>query len=347
MRKLALFLVLVVMGLFGFAIWDFAQFLYASPGKDVVFLVKKGKSLRQIAFHLYDEKVIQDKIKFEILARLSLLADKIRVGEYSIPKEATSHEILKILSSGKSIVYKLTIQEGLNRYEISELFEKQELGTAKEFLQLTEDKGLSSQLLGKSYESLEGYLFPETYVVTKFTGARNLIITMVKKFLNVYSQLPRSKRDGMSRHETVILASIVEKETGAPEERGKIASVFFNRLRKGMRLQTDPTILYGILTETNQSIKNITRKDIETPTRYNTYTFAGLPPGPISNPGRESLEATLSPDPTRYLYFVSRNDGTSYFSKTLKEHNKAVDKYQKNRKARQDKSWRDLGRKRK
>ena len=169
---------------------------------------------------------------------------------------------------------------------------------------------------------------------------------MVNKFKEVYEQVGvKSSLQGWSRHQIVTLASIVEKETGAPQERPLIAAVFHNRLRIGMMLQTDPTIIYGKAMETGSIEINITRADLTRQTEYNTYTFKGLPPGPIANPGREALLAAVRPATTKYLFFVSHNDGTHEFSEDYKAHQKAVQKYQLDPKAREGKSWRDLNKK--
>lgn len=164
---------------------------------------------------------------------------------------------------------------------------------------------------------------------------------MVKRFKTVYEIVNKSARIRMPIHKHVTLASLIEKETGTPEERSTISSVFHNRLRKKMRLQSDPTILYGILDQTGVMPKNIRKKDIRTHTKYNTYTVQELPHGPIANPGQKALEAAVNPESTDYLYFVSRNNGTHVFSKTLREHNKSVKKWQLNIKNRQGRSWRD------
>ena len=251
-------------------------------------------------------------------------------------------EILDILKTGKSIEYVVTFPEGHNMYEMAEILHKKGFIKKEDFLKQASDKAFIKGLLGGGYETLEGYLFPDTYNISKATSAKSFIKTMVQKFLDTYKALKNGK---MTRHQVVTLASIIEKETGAPEERPLISSVFHNRLRKSMRLQTDPTVLYGIMDKTGSMKKNITRKDLTTPTRYNTYTFKGLPHGPIANPGIMSLRAALSPSTSEFLYFVSKNDGTHEFTTKYKDHVNAVRKFQLNRKMRQGKSWRDLGKK--
>jgi UPF0755 protein len=188
-------------------------------------------------------------------------------------------------------------------------------------------------------------LFPDTYGVTRSESAKDIIAKMVRRYHQIVdpSWPARARQIGFSMHEVVIFASIVEKETGAAWERPLISSVFHNRLKKRIRLQSDPTVIYGIKNYSG----NITKADLRRKTPYNTYRIAGLPAGPISNPGKEALHAALYPKKSPYIYFVSRNDGTHVFSKTLKEHNRAVYKYQKLRKHRVGKSWRDLARKNK
>ena len=203
-------------------------------------------------------------------------------------------------------------------------------------------------LLGEDLPSLEGYLFPSTYLFTRFTTQKEIVREMVRQFLVAYSEVMEGpKQLDMKRVEHVTLASIIEKETGVPEERGLVSSVFHNRLKKGMLLQTDPTVIYGVAEKTGVMPKNIRKTDLVTPTRYNTYTNKGLPIGAISNPGKESLVAALNPDQSEFLFFVSRNDGTHVFSSTYEQHNKAVREFQMNAKNREGKSWRDFSRKEK
>ena len=200
----------------------------------------------------------------------------------------------------------------------------------EEVLALIHDQKFISSL-GLSLSSLEGYLFPDTYLLTRGKSAESILAMMVGRFLDVYSKIlaEAGKKDSAekppNRHEVVTLASIVEKETGVAEERGLVAAVFVNRLKKNMLLQADPTVIYGI----QKFDMALTRKDLKTPTAYNTYMQKGLPAGPICNPGRDSLLAVLHPAETSYLYFVSKNDGTHQFSRTLKEHNKAVRMFQR------------------
>lgn len=301
--------------------------------------------MKSVARKLEEKGLIANAMWFELYARLSGKRNQLRVGEYALPLNATPKEILATLTSGKSVQYAITISEGLNIFEISALLERRGVAKRDEFLRLARDPVVAQRLLGTSLPSLEGYLFPETYYVTKYTTAREMLEIMVARFLENYEALekdPSWNSSRLTRQELVTLASIIEKETGAPEERPVISSVFHNRLRKKMRLQTDPTVIYGIWERDGTWDRNITREDLRTPSRYNTYILSGLPFGPIANPGLEALRSAGAPAKSEFLFFVSRNDGTHVFSKNYLEHQEAVTRFQLNREARRGKSWRDL-----
>jgi UPF0755 protein len=324
------------------------RFLAAGPGSEterIVFELPHGANFQTVAKQLEESGVILSAFKFRLLGKLTGLSGQIKRGEYALNKGMTPRQILQILASGKSIQYPVTFPEGTNIYEMAQILQNRGLYRADDFLNLCRDKDFIREMLGIDVSSLEGYLFPETYNVTKYTPLRELIGKMVQNFKTVYSALEThspGQATGLPRHELVILASVVEKETGAPEERPLIASVFYNRLKKQMKLQSDPTIIYGIWTETGTYKENLTKEDIVRPTRYNTYTVARLPFGPIANPGRDALGAVLRPAISEYLYFVSRNDGTHVFTRTYEDHMKAVKDFQLNASAREGKSWRDL-----
>jgi UPF0755 protein len=321
-----------------------------SPASDdstpIIFDVNPGDSIGKIANRLEEAQIIKSARVLRYYSKIGNKAQKVRVGEYEISKAMSTHDILEVFVSGKSISYAVTIQEGINLFEIADILAARGFVNKEEFIKLCTDPVFVETLLGERLPSLEGYLFPETYNFTKFTGTRQVIKAMVDLFLKVAAEVIPS-HPGWTRHQVVTLASVIEKETGAPFERPQISSVFHNRLKKGMRLQSDPTIIYGILIETGEFLKNIRKRHLTEPTKYNTYTVNGLPFGPIANPGRESLKAVLNPDQTDYLYFVSRNDGTHYFSKTYQEHNEAVRRFQMDASQRQGKSWRDLSKKNK
>jgi UPF0755 protein len=250
---------------------------------------------------------------------------RLRAGEYRLSAAMTPAQILDVLVQGRSVLYRLTIPEGYTIVQIAQEVARQDLGTAEDVQRLATDPQFV-QSHGIEAQTLEGYLFPDTYYFPKDVEPRKIIAKMVERFKAqlqpVWEQ--RAKELNFSVHQIVTLASIIEKETGAPSERPIIASVFHNRLKKKMRLESDPTVIYGIPNFDG----NIKRHHLQTWTPYNTYKIRGLPPGPIANPGRASIEATLYPDQTDFLYFVAKKDGTHHFSTNIKDHNRAVRKYQ-------------------
>ncbi len=344
MKKLVVFIMLMALLAVAGTAFEAVLFISSTPfmtKEEVVFEVTPGTSLKRIARELEEKSLVTSAFKFQIYSRI-MSKKRVRTGEYMLSKNMTPKEILRVLDSGKSIEYALTIPEGYNKWDIANELAQKKLGAREEFLKLVDNKIFIKELLGEDLPSLEGYLYPETYYLTKYTGARGLVKAMVARFLEVYPTVQQNPEVKFTRHQHVILASIIEKETGAEIERAQVASVFFNRTRIKMKLQTDPTVVYGILDTGKKYSGNIHRSDLEAPTRYNTYTNYGFPFGPISNPGRASLTAALHPAQTDYLYFVSRNDGTHTFSKDLKGHQAAVGKFQMDPKAREGKSWRDL-----
>ena len=337
------FLLLTAAGFGSFLALKYTQTPARQESQVVIFEVTPSMSFQAVAGELKNKGVINNAKLFYLYARMMRLRSQLRVGEYELNTNMVPGQVLAVITSGKSRTKPFVVPEGLNIFETSELFEKEGFGSKEEFLGLVRDKLFVKSLIGKEYDSLEGYLFPETYLITKFMTVKDVITAMVRRFQFVYMEVTRQNQlKDWSSHEIVTLASIVEKETGAPQERKVISSVFHNRLRKKMRLQTDPTIIYGIAAETGIVPSNIHKSDLLKPSRYNTYVISGLPPGPISNPGREALMAALNPDSTEFLYFVSHNDGTHEFTKTYEDHNSAVRKFQLDPKAREGKSWRDL-----
>ena len=322
------------------------QLLKSSVSKnktEIVFSVDPGANLAHIASQLQSQGLIRNSKTFQIYAKIQGLASKFKVGEYSLNQAMTPDEIMTVIVSGKSITRNLTIAEGLNLFDIAQIFEKNNIGTQEEFFNLVHDKQFIKSLLDENLTSLEGYLFPETYKITKFEGTKSILTQMVSRFTVVWKEIePEARKMGWTRKQIIIFASIIEKETGASFERPLVSSVFHNRLIKKMRLQTDPTVLYGMAINQGKMPGNITKTDLLTPTAYNTYTNAGLPPTPIANPGKEALLATINPANSKYLFFVSKNNGTHVFSENLQQHNKAVQEFQMNAKARENKSWKDL-----
>jgi len=328
-RRLIVTSVLLVFVLCIFIALYFGYFLLSPAGfdqKEEVFSVRKGSGLRSVATQLEKRKLIKSKDLFIVWALVKGGSRTIKAGEYSLNRSMAPVKIYTILTSGSVKTHPLTVPEGLTVEQISALFTAKGLVDKEEFMGLAMDKGFaaSHKIDGLS---TEGYLFPDTYLLSKGMGARQIIDLMINRFWQVFDSLVQGKEYPLSVREIVTLASIVEKETGLAEERPVIASVFLNRLKKRMRLESDPTVIYGL----KDFDGNLKRKDLKNPSPYNTYRHRGLPPGPIANPGSASLDAVLNPAQTNYLYFVSKNDGSHFFSSTLKEHNRAVTLYQKRR----------------
>ena len=327
---------------FGF-LYNYSHTKLGATHDEVILEIRQGESFPGFVHELEKKQILHNSGFFILFAKLRGLAGKMKVGEYAFYTDMTPLEILDTARSGKSIGQNFTVPEGMNIYELAEMWEEEGLGKGKDMLALLRDRNLVKELLGEDHDSFEGYLFPETYQVTKFTEPKKVIAAMVRKFLVVWANYEeQAAGSGMNRHQIVTLASIIEKETGAPEERPLISSVFHNRLKKGMLLQTDPTIIYGKAELSGKVVISITRADLTTATRYNTYVYKGLPPGPIANPSREAIAAALNPETSQYFYFVSKNQGTHIFSKEYADHQAAVRKYQLDAKMREGKSWRDL-----
>ena len=289
-----------------------------------IFEIKHGMTLNKVSKELSHQGLIRSSSAFQAIALLQEKQKLIMVGEYNISPSMLPMEILQRITSGKTILHPVTIPEGYRIIEIGDILEKNGLADKEMFIKQTKNIEL---LKGIAKISLEGYLFPETYHFGKFTNEKSIVKIMVdtfqeralnKKFLNRASEM------GFSYHEIITLASLIEKETGKDSERKQISSVFHNRLKKNMLLQTDPTVIYAI----ENFDGNIKKRHLKIDSPYNTYLYKGLPPGPISSPGLKSIIAALYPASTSNLYFVSRRDGSHQFSSTLNEHNQAVEKYQ-------------------
>ncbi len=296
-----------------------------SAADPVIINVRPGQTLNTTADILYKENIIKNAMKFVLVARIKGYDKRLKAGEYLLTAAMTPLQLLDIMVKGAVMLHKLTIPEGYNLYQIADLVDTANLGTKTDFIQAATDTARVRQN-GLEGETFEGYLFPDTYFFPKEVTIEGLIAAMVKRFWSVFvpEWQARAKELGLTVHQVVTLASIIEKETGAGFERPIISSVFHNRLKKKMRLETDPTVIYGI----ENFDGNLTREHLTTPTPYNTYKIRGLPIGPIANPGGASLEAALYPGDTNYIYFVSRKDSTHQFSTNLKQHNSAVQKYQ-------------------
>lgn len=297
----------------------------------VVFEVESGDSLTRVARALEAKGLIRNAKVARWFAESENLSSQIKVGDYELSAKQSTPDILEILAEGRVRTYAVVIPEGQRASEIADRLATAGLADREAFLQVVFDPEAPIRM-GVEGPSLEGYLFPDTYRFARKLPPEQIAKTMVEEFLRVYRDLrPTADESPLSMREFVTLASIVEKETGAAKERPVIAAVFFNRLKRGMRLETDPTVIYGI-ENFDGNLRRIHLNDKSNP--YNTYRIRGLPPGPIASPGREALQAVLEPANTPYLYFVSRNDGTHVFSKTYVEHKAAVDRFQRRRRRR-------------
>lgn len=293
--------------------------------KIVIFEVPPETSFKQVAQSLYEKDLINSKWGLTALARFDGSDKKIVAGEFELTKSMSVLDILKRLASGDVIKRKIVFKEGASIRELGKLLEDAGLLTKNEFDPSLYDRSLLTEA-GLTSDSFEGYLFPNTYTFSRPVTARKIIWTMMEEGDNRWKPdfTDRADQLSLSRHEVLTLASIIEKESGNFDEQPLISSVFHNRLKENMRLQSDPTVIYGIPDFNG----NLTREDLDLPTPYNTYTRHGLPPGPICNPGETAIKAALYPAPTQYLYFVADGKGTHAFAATLVDHNRNVQKYQ-------------------
>lgn len=311
--------------------WFSIEFYFAvkSLPKEISFEVEKGRKVEEIAQNLKESGVIQKKWPLLLGYKLFYSHQSLKAGEYRLQLPLSAKQVLSILIEGKVYLHALTIPEGLTRREIAAHIESFSSMKKEKFLEASSNTNRISSW-DKEASSLEGYLFPETYHFPKGVSAEEVVEAMVSEFEKTFHQewKKRAQELGMSIREIVILSSLVEKETSIPEERRLISAVFHNRLKRGMKLDCDPTIIY-ILKEEGRFTGRLRTKDLRLDSPYNTYLYPGLPPSPICNPGKESMEAALYPSEENYLYFVSKNNGSHKFSYTLKEHLKAVREYQK------------------
>lgn len=332
LRRILIAVVILAILIVGFIGWSFYAAIYKwqSPAAATV-EIDQGLSAQAIAKLLADNQVIRTPQIFSAYVRIRGLGSKVKAGEYEFPAGLNANAVLDMLVKGQVKKYQLQIIEGWTINDIVKYLQAlsflKDPSIPQEFDRLTHDRNFIASLGFKDMPSLEGYLFPDTYEVLRPKTADEIIKRLVARFREVYTPETTALADkqGMTQQQIVTLASIIEKETGKAEERPIIASVFINRLKQNMPLQSDPTVIYGIPNFNG----NLTRDDLDNQANtYNTYTHLGLPPGPICNPGKASIDATLQPANTNYLYFVSKNDGTHIFSQTLEEHQRNVAQYQ-------------------
>jgi len=296
----------------------------------VRFVVPPGASAAAIARQLHAMGLVSHPLVFRVLALQRGVSSQLKAGEYALSGPLSAQGILDALARGDVVRRDLTVPEGRSLDEIAQLVVSEGL-SLDAFLAVARDPGPIRDL-DPVAASLEGYLFPDTYDLPQSPEApRTLVRRMLERFRSVIEpELGRIADKGLTVRQVVTLASIVELETARPGERARIAAVFWNRLERHMPLQTDPSVIYA-LKLAGRWDGNIRKHDLDIDSPYNTYRHAGLPPGPLGSPGRESILAVLEPAPTKELYFVSRNDGTHEFSETLRDHNRAVDRYQRRR----------------
>jgi len=310
------------------AVWVFL-FVLVPPGEGKVvreFDLPKGSPLRRLADELEKGGVVRSARLFTLYARLTGASARVKAGTYQFSDAMKPGKILTMLVEGDVYEKRFAVPEGYSIYQIAEMLESRGLSTKEAFLAACTDASLLRRA-GIRGKSAEGYLYPSTYNLVKVSDAKEMVLLMTEQFRKVYdARFPGLEQaSGMSRGEIITLASIVEKEAVAPEEKPLIASVFHNRLKKGMPLQSDPTAVYGLRAFGGK----VTGTDVRRDTPYNTYRIKGLPPGPIGSPGSDAIEAVLKPAKTGYFYFVAKNDGSHQFSATLDEHNRAVRHYLK------------------
>ena len=329
-KIIGLFL-LIVSFIAGWAWMDYQSVLNESVTDEqaVIFEIKRGDSFNRITERLISQELTIEPLWFKVLAHKNKVVNKLKAGEYVIEPGTTAPELLALFSSGKTRQYSITFPEGWSFKEM--------LREIKSHPQLSETLNELSDLeimakLGVRNNHPEGLFFPDTYFFNKDTSDLSLLKRAYDKMQTVLnSEWDKREQDlpFKNSYQALILASIVEKETGQASERAIIAGVFIRRLRKGMLLQTDPTVIYGMGENYNGNIRS---RDLTNPTPYNTYVIKGLTPTPIAMPGKDAIHAVLHPAKGTSLYFVSRNDGSHVFSTSLKEHNRAVDIFQRKKK---------------
>lgn len=330
-----LLITLIVLGSVGFYVGKLFTQSYTGP--DTTFTVNNGDTFGRINQRLKNQGLISDTRIFHYYAQYKKSLTSFKAGNFTIASGSSMAQVLDTLVHGQPNLTSITIPEGKNMYEVAKLIAAAGVTSEEAFLEAAQSPTLISELQIEA-TNLEGYLYPETYRFAPNTPATTVVRTMIDLFKRKTSALDFT-HPFLNKHQVVILASMVEKETGAKVERPAIAGVFTNRLKKRMRLESDPTTIYGIW---KRYTGNIKKADLLELTPYNTYKIPALPAGPISNPSLEAIQAVLNPEQHEFLFFVSKNDGTHVFTKNYGDHVQAVDDFQRKSSARQGKSWRNL-----
>ena len=332
MKKLLLaLLVLAILAAAGAAgvAWTRMQAPYKGYEAPEQFVeIPAGAGAADIRQRLVDAGVVRDALTLRLAVRWTGASRGLQAGEYRFDRPMTAIEVVNKIARGDVYGQRITFPEGLTIREMAAIYESRGLGRAADFIEASRNTALIRDL-DPMAPDLEGYLFPDTYTVGRTAVAAQLIESMVAGFRAAYpaEAAGRPGDPPLTTRQLVTLASLVEKETGKPEERPVVSAVYRNRLRIGMPLQADPTVIYA-LQKTGTYDGNIRKDDLSINSPYNTYRNPGLPPGPIASPGKASLEAALRPADVGYLYFVSRNDGSHVFATTLSEHNRNVQEFQ-------------------
>jgi UPF0755 protein len=335
MRKLALALIFVVVFLVGAPVlvgtlmWTRITERYKGyEGAEQFVEIPRGARAAEIRRRLVDARVVEGDLTMRAALLWSGKASSLKAGEYRFDRAVSALEVVDRLARGDVYSRRLTFPEGLTMRDMAQLFAMHGIGPADDFLRAARDPAAIHDLDPRAPD-LEGYLFPETYTVSRGTSAGELVAAMVARFRENFPDTARQQAEqaGFTVRQLVTLASLVEKETARAEERPMVAAVYRNRLRIGMGMQADPTVIYA-LQLAGRYHGNIRKVDLDFDSPYNTYRFRGLPPGPIAAPGRAALDAALAPADVPFLYFVSRNDGSHVFAETLAEHNRNVQEYQ-------------------
>jgi UPF0755 protein len=322
-------ILLLLVGIAGIFCWRFYQFL-SLPGPtlshSVLVFVPKGTRLQEVAQRLFSAGMITNVRFFIWWTRITGADRRIKSGEYVFTTSLSPRELLDVLTTGGGLRHTVTTTEGMTFRQISALLAAQGLGAEESFLCLNRDPAFLAAR-GLPPQGVEGYLYPDTYRFSWLDPPEEILGRMVNRFYAAFTpaMYRRAAALDLSVQQVITLASIIEKETGTPAERPLVAAVFYNRLRKGMPLQSDPTVIYGI----EHFDGNLTRQHLLAPSPYNTYLFRGLPPGPIASPGLKAILAALHPAEHDYLYFVAKGDGTHVFSSNLEAHNRAVQRFQR------------------